>query len=78
MWKPSTRELEIIIEHSAAKVPAEKTAEMLGIDIADLRDLARRLAAGHALMVPNPLPPLSLDNEDRRPSIWSGFPVINK
>jgi hypothetical protein len=75
MWKPSTRELETIIEHSAAKVPAEKTAEMLGIDIEDLHDLARRLAAGHAQMAPNQAPPP--DSQDR-PSIFSGFPTVNK
>jgi hypothetical protein len=77
MWKPSTRELEIIIEHSAAKVPAEKTSEMLGIDIADLHELSRRLAVGHAQMVPNQAPPLSRDSQDR-PSIFSGFPMVNK
>ena len=51
-WIPSTEQLELIVSHSAARVPAATSARLLGVDIADLHELARRLEIGRAYVEP--------------------------
>jgi len=60
-FKPTTRDLEMLCEHAAAKVPAHVTARVLGVEVEDLRELAARLAKGRAAMAA-PESPLAADS----------------
>jgi hypothetical protein len=52
-WIPSTEQLELIVSHSAARVPAATSARLLGVEVEDLRQFAERLAIGRAYVQPD-------------------------
>lgn len=51
-WIPTTSQLETLVSHAQARMPAAVSARVLGVEVEDLRAFAERLAKGRAGMIP--------------------------
>ena len=56
MWQPTPRQMELIIEHAVAHMPASTTARMLGIEPEALATWAAWLEKGRAARDAPPAP----------------------